>query len=234
MKPKLNHQTKARNFLIRFNSKRIDNRIYLKPFDISETQIASRPKSQNKSSSVIKKNMIKLLTANGKGPANTYNGLMKVKSAQTNTCSDSNRMMPFMRGTLQSVKSYQQIGEKEYLSLKNHSMNSNGMIVNKLHSIKEPPLPSPADLLNEVLQKEKFKKFNHFKEDLEDAELRTVKGSYSGKSKGKEDIQKLKESKNTNTDFYSDSADDIEVSKPMKSVPTPSVFSRHTVRKTRK
>ena len=71
-------------------------------------------------------------------------------------------------------------------------------------------------------------------EDSKDDDLRTVKGSYSGKSQGKKDKEKLKESKNTNTDFHSDSADDIEVSKPMRSVPTPSVFSRHTVRKIRK
>lgn len=183
---------------------------------------------------MIKKNMVKLLTGGGTGPKPRYRGMMSVKSAQANPNPNSNRMMPFMRGTMQSVKSYQQIGENEYLSLKNHSIQSNGMIINKLHSTKEPPLPSPADLLNSVLNKDKFKKFNHFKEDSKDDDLRTVKGSYSGKSQGEKDKEKLKESKNTNTDFHSDSADDIEVSKPMRSVPTPSVFSRHTVRKIRK
>lgn len=178
--------------------------------------------------------MVKLLTGGGHGPKSKYTGLKSVKSAQFNAGPNSNRMMPFMRGTMQSVKSYQQIGENEYLSLKNHSMNSNGMIINKLHSIKEPPLPSPSDLLNEVLHKDKFKKFNEFKEDSQDDDLRTVKGSYSGKSQGKKDIKKPKQSENSNTDFHSDSADDIEVSKPMRSIPTPSVFSRHTIRKIRK
>ena len=140
------------------------------------------------------------------------------------------KYMPFMRGPVTSQKDFQQIGANQYLSLKAHSLNSDGMVINKLVSVRKRALPSPADLLKEILHKDRYKKFNEFKED-DGAETRTVVDARSGSGSGKDRKAKLKESKNTNTDFYSDSADDVEVSKPLQSIQAPSLFSKRTIRK---
>lgn len=140
------------------------------------------------------------------------------------------KYMPFMRGPVTSQKDFQQIGANEYLSLKAHSMNSDGMVVNKLVSIQKRALPTPGDLVSEFMHKDCYKKFNEFKED-DDADTRTVLDARSGRRSGKDPKAKLKESKNSNTDFYTDSGDDVVVSKPLQSIQAPSLFSRRTIRK---